>query len=800
MAYPLPTRSSGGNTLLPQASPMVQARVLPVDTSPTSPATGRMSGFSYRSAVPQPTSPMVRGSTPLAPVRSMRGPTTPLAEGRAMVQTSEPQYETTAATVSVAQAKEAAAMQAKIDALQQEQAEAVAKLQAVQEETNTVKKSLEEAQAAQKEVAALAASGGLAGGLSKQKDALKRIQSMSDGRSLPGNQGIIGRMPMDELDHHYDVVIIGGGPVGVAAAMKAAVLGHRCILVDKPKLSPMPNGLDASFGGPTGLWSKALRDVGKHLDVEALQSMHLDDDVIWHQVRNMCLRLACSNASHQVKTLTKFKIAYLQASATVISAKNVLVNQETDDDEPTILQTDYVLLATGSKPMRPKEIPFDDVRIFDSDSINGLSFLPKSVAVLGSGIIAIEYAKIFRRMGVKVIMLVRSECLSALERIGLDHDIAAKLIEVLHDDEVQIYENTSVVEWNVPPSREDGPLKLKLKSKNAGVPSECQVEIFLAATGRTPNTSGWGAEKLGIKLAPKGHVEVNSEYETSVPGIFAAGDLIGPPSLASTGVYQAQAAMLEMFGQGHMNKFESFPIGMWTTPECGYYGMTSKEATKKGIEVKEGCVTYDACLRGRVFAPVGLLKLVFRVDDGVIVGVHILGDDACELVHYGMDLVKQEVSIFKVMTTCFTAVTFHELFKEAALDGNSKLEFGLEWHKILEDIGAHLDNHEHEFDITKMKQLFLEIDTDGDGALDWKELMAVFHKYGCMIERATAANLVRLSVKEEGETAVHWDEFEKVFHILEDVRENSHFAPPPEKNAKANSRRPSLLAPPISGA
>jgi len=478
-----------------------------------------------------------------------------------------------------------------------------------------------------------------------------------------------------------------------------------------------------------------------------------------------------------VKTLQKFKISYLQASATVISAKNVLVNQETEHDEPTILQTDYVLLATGSKPMRPKEIPFDDVRIFDSDSINGLSFLPKSVAVLGSGIIAIEYAKIFRRMGVKVIMLVRSECLSALERIGLDHDIAAKLIEVLHDDEVQIYENTSVVEWNVPPSREDGPLKLKLKSKNAGVPSECQVEIFLAATGRTPNTSGWGAEKLGIKLAPKGHVEVNSEYETSVPGIFAAGDLIGPPSLASTGVYQAQAAMLEMFGQGHMNKFESFPIGMWTTPECGYYGMTSKEATKKGIEVKEGCVTYDACLRGRVFAPVGLLKLVFRVDDGVIVGVHILGDDACELVHYGMDLVKQEVSIFKVMTTCFTAVTFHELFKEAALQGNSQLEFGLEWHKILDDLGAHIDNHEHGLDMDRMQKLFNEADEYGTGQLDYKEIMHIFEKYGINMDRATASNLVRLcSTKSEAANTVGWEDFVRIFDILEDIRGSSHFS------------------------
>jgi NAD(P) transhydrogenase len=561
----------------------------------------------------------------------------------------------------------------------------------------------------------------------------------------------------------------------------------------------MANGLDVSFGGPTGLYSKALRDVGKHVDVPSLQSMHLDDDVIWKQVQNSCLRLATSNSSHQVKKLENFKIDYLQANATVVSSQNVLVNQG-NGIEPRILQTDYVLVATGSKPMRPTDIPFDDIRIFDSDTINTLAYLPKSVAILGSGIIAIEYAKIFRKLGVKVCMIVRSQCQSALERIGLDHDIAAKLIDVLHEDDVDIYENTTVAKWDVPSTREDGLLTLKLKSKDANTPSQIQVDVFLAAAGRVPNTSGWGGEKIGIKLAEKGgHVVVDENYQTSVPGVFSVGDVIGPPALASTGVYQAQAAMLEMFGQGHMNKVDSYPIGMWTTPECAYFGMTLAQATKKGIDCKEGCVTYDACLRGRVFSPVGLMKLVFRVEDGVIVGVHILGDDACEMIHYGMDLVTEGVSIFKVMTTCFTAVTFHELFKEAALAGNGQLEFGMEWHKIMDDIGAHIDNHEHGFDVERMKVIFHEADENGTGCLDWHNLMHVFHKYGCEIDRSTAANLVRMSAK-QGETVLHWDEFVKIFDILEDIRSNSHFGGKEASGKAAQSTSNEEKAPKIAGA
>jgi len=203
--------------------------------------------------------------------------------------------------------------------------------------------------------------------------------------------------------------------------------------------------------------------------------------------------------------------------------------------------------------------------------------------------------------------------------------------------------------------------------------------------------------------------------------------------------------------------------------------MTLAAAKKEGIDAQEGCVDYSSCLRGRVFAPVGLLKLVFRVDDGTILGVHILGEDACELVHYGMDLVTQGVSIFKVMTTCFTAVTFHELFKEAALDGNSKLEFGLEYHKVLNDIGVHMDNHEHGVDLVKLNKIFKDADANGDGCLDEIELMSVFKNYGCFVSRATVHNLVRL-VDTTGSGTVHWEQFQKVFDILDEVRSNSHFA------------------------
>jgi Ca2+-binding EF-hand superfamily protein len=253
-----------------------------------------------------------------------------------------------------------------------------------------------------------------------------------------------------------------------------------------------------------------------------------------------------------------------------------------------------------------------------------------------------------------------------------------------------------------------------------------------------------------------------------VDGIYAAGDVIGPPSLASTGVFQAQNAVLSMFEEGAAGQVEEhFPVGMWTTPECAYYGLTKDAAEKKGLDVDEGVAPYTACLRGRVFSPDGLVKLVFTKDDGVIVGVHLIGADACELVHYGMDLVREKVSIFTLITTLFTAVTYHELFKEAALDGNSKLAFGAQWQAILSELGCMMNEKSetyNPFDEATLRKEFARMDTSGDGSLDTDELFEVFKRLGKEVKRGTIANLVRLA-DEDGNGTIEWDEFSKIFEV-----------------------------------
>ena len=274
-------------------------------------------------------------------------------------------------------------------------------------------------------------------------------------------------------------------------------------------------------------------------------------------------------------------------------------------------------------------------------------------------------------------MLVRGEAKSSLSRIGLDEAIAQGLLDDLDSSGVRVLTNTSADVFDVPEAL-DQPLTIGLKSNakdaaNAEPPADLECDLFLAAMGRRPTVCDGLAEIGGVVDPKGGAVRVSASFavEGAPPTVYAAGDLIGAPALASTGVEQAKAAVSAMFAESEADRAsvgrDNFPVGVWTIPEIGYYGLTKAAALKQGLQAEEGVAPYTSCLRGRVFAPQGFLKLVFDRSDGRVVGVHILGTDACELIHYGMELINGKRTIFDVMSTLFTAVTFHELFKAAAV-------------------------------------------------------------------------------------------------------------------------------------
>ena len=476
-----------------------------------------------------------------------------------------------------------------------------------------------------------------------------------------------GVVSADNLNKLYDLVVIGGGPAGVAGAIKAAQMGRRAILIDKPKFDAgvLPNGLDLFFGGPTGLFSKALRDSAKNTNVAAMRAQHMDSDVIWKQITNSIVGLAMRNAEGQCRTLERYGIDYLQGSAQLLGEdddaniaaskkfEDDVDNQEdgirsvkvASDDSEVIVSGTKVLVCTGSKSTRLPGIPFDQShRVFDSDTINLLGYLPRSVTISGLGIIGIEFANIFNALGVKdVRILVRGDVETSTKKLGMDLDVANELMRLLKESGVKVMEGTSVAEFTYvpPPGADEEYIQMKL---NDG--STLETDLFFAATGRYPvgKNEETGLASAGVDVADRGMIEIDkSTLITSSKNVYAAGDVIGAPALASTSMEQAQRAVSAMFCESgekdaalDANHDDPLSIGVWTIPEMGYYGLTKEQAEKDGYTVVEGSVGFDQCLRGRVFAPDGLLKLVVDAKEGTVLGVHIIGKEAAEMVHYGM--------------------------------------------------------------------------------------------------------------------------------------------------------------------
>mmetsp|Transcript_18307 Transcript_18307/g.28154 ORF Transcript_18307/g.28154 Transcript_18307/m.28154 type:complete len:687 (+) Transcript_18307:121-2181(+) len=608
-----------------------------------------------------------------------------------------------------------------------------------------------------------------------------------------------GVVNTNKLSKLYDLVVIGGGPAGVAGAIKAAQMGRRSIVIDKPKFDAgvLPNGLDLFFGGPTGLFSKALRDLAKSTNVGALRAQEMESDVIWKQITNGIVKLAMRNSEGQCRTLARYGIDYLQGSAMLLGEDDEankaaeskfeddmdspedglrsvkICDAKTIDEDGNLVDSDLtvtgtkVLVCTGSKSTRLPGIPFEEShRIFDSDTINLLGYFPRSVTISGLGIIGIEFANIFNALGVKdVNILVRGDVETSTKKLGMDMDVANELMRLLTKSGVKVLEGTSVSEFSyVPaPGADEEYIEMKL---NDG--STMQTDLFFAATGRYPvgKNEETGLESAGVEVADRGMVGIDKKtLATSSKNVYAAGDVIGPPALASTSMEQAQRAVSAMFHEGDddvtkdANHDDPLSIGVWTIPEMGYFGLTKEQAEKEGYSVVEGTARFDQCLRGRVFAPDGLCKLVVDEKEGTVLGCHLIGKEAAEMVHYGMALVKAGTSIFEILQTVYTAVTFHELFKEAALDANSKLDFGVEWQEIFAILQSECDI---DFSEEYLREKFDSIDEDGSGELDEEEMRALFESMGRTVSKRVIFNIMRLS-DTDGNGTIDFGEFKAIF-------------------------------------
>jgi NAD(P) transhydrogenase len=328
----------------------------------------------------------------------------------------------------------------------------------------------------------------------------------------------------------------------------------------------------------------------------------------------------------------------------------------------TRLTGDVVLIATGSRPHRAPEIPYDDKFVFDSDSILEMDRIPKSMAVIGGGVIGSEYASIFRTLGVKVALVDGRERLLPF----LDAEISERLRERLAELGLEFHFKERLAKLE----RTEEGVRLHLQS---GATLETETALF--AAGRRGVVDGLNLEKAGLALGQRGYIDVNDSYQTTVPHIYAAGDVIGFPALASTSMEQGRVAVCHAFNLAYKKRLASMlPMGIYTIPEISSVGESEESCKEKKIDYVVGRARYANNTRGQIAGDTsGLLKLVFRRADKKLLGLHIIGESATELIHLGMSVLESNGTIDLFIELVFNFPTLSEMYKYAAYDGLGNL-------------------------------------------------------------------------------------------------------------------------------
>ncbi len=458
----------------------------------------------------------------------------------------------------------------------------------------------------------------------------------------------------------YALIVIGSGPAGEKAAVKAAYFGHRVALIEKAPLYGGAGVVTGTLPSKTlketaiflsGKYDKGLFGVDRSLDRSAeIETFMYRKNYI---IREESEAVYCN--------LLKHSIDIYHGIASFKDAHTLYVKGE----ETIELRGEFILIATGSYPFHPSSIPFDGKRIHDSDSILDISTFPNSIAVLGAGVIGCEYATIFATMGSKVFLINRNpEILSFI-----DQDIASEFQTQMRHDDIDLFLGRNVTAIDRP-SQEHLPLQVHLDDGEI-----LSSDMFLFAAGRCGATKSLHLERVGLSPTSRELIEVNAQYQTAVPNIYAVGDVIGFPALASTSMDQGRVAVCHMFDTRDLEQLSPvLPYGIYTIPEISSAGFTEQEARAKGIHYGIGSARYSDLPRGKIMgSQVGLLKLIFRQDDLIVLGVHIMGLMATELIHHGMTLIENRNTLLDVIGKVYNFPTFHDLYKYAAYDGLSNV-------------------------------------------------------------------------------------------------------------------------------
>ena len=456
-----------------------------------------------------------------------------------------------------------------------------------------------------------------------------------------------------------DMLVIGSGPAGRRAAVQSAKFGKSALVVDRGKRL---GGVSVHTGT---IPSKTLRETVLNLSGWRERGFYGRSYRVKQTISSGDLieRLQ-KTLDHEVEVLQhqfmRNTVRSLFAAAKFLGPNRVQFT--TDAGEVSEAAFQHALIAVGTHPHRPHNVPFDGKRVLDSDEILNLEHLPRTLTVIGGGVIGVEYATIFSALDVPVTLIESREAI--LEFV--DREIVDDFIHQMRDRGMTIRLGSAVKEIV---SGANGVTVTLADGRHV------RSEMLLYAAGRSGNTEGLGLEALGIEADNRGRIKVDPHtYQTSVPHIYAAGDIIGFPSLASTSMEQGRVAACHAFEMKLPPSPEAFPYGIYAVPEISTVGQTEEQVRASGVPYECGLARFRETSRGHIMGVnSGFLKLIFALDSRRLLGAHIVGEGATELIHIGQAVINLRGTVDFFVENTFNYPTLAEAYKIAGLDAWNRM-------------------------------------------------------------------------------------------------------------------------------
>jgi NAD(P) transhydrogenase len=457
---------------------------------------------------------------------------------------------------------------------------------------------------------------------------------------------------------HYDLLVIGTGPAGQKSAVQAAKLGKKVGVIERQEVV---GGVCINTGT---IPSKSLREAVLYLSGFRQRNLYGAGYRVKATITIEDLAFRTSHVvAHEIAIvrdqMARNRVDMIHGKASFVDPHRLRIEHAAGAVEHT---TDFIVIAVGTEPARPAEIPFDDESVIDTDGLLRLKRIPDSIVIVGGGVIGTEYASILAAMGVPVTLIDKRPRL--LEFV--DGEVITALQAQMKEIGVTLYHEEEVLAITKSPDHRIG---VRLKHSKP-----IQATTLMYAIGREGATKELNLEAVGLKPDERGRLFVNTHFQTAVPHIYAAGDVIGFPALASTSMQQGRHASCHAFGFPDRMDTDLLPYGIYAIPEISMVGKNEEELVRTEVPYGVGMARYREIARGQLIGDeTGMLKLLFHRQTRELLGVHAIGEGATELIHIGQAVMAYRGRIDYFIDTVFNYPTLAECYKVAALDGINRL-------------------------------------------------------------------------------------------------------------------------------